>query len=187
MRSWIISDTHFYHKKICTYDDRPVDFTDRIILNWCRLVRDEDYVYHIGDVAFAKRTLLSQVIRRLTGRKALIRGNHDNESHDWYLRNGWDAVYDEFSVSTGTHPTVILSHVPHKFMTDDTNAINIHGHFHGQQVDRLREVEPDFVDRLTDRHYLFNIMHTNLSPVLLETAISSGLVKRTLVEIGAEV
>lgn len=187
--TWIISDTHFYHERLHTvFGIRPRDFTERIINNWRRLVKDDDLVYHLGDVAITKRAVLAETMRNLPGKKILIRGNHDRESDGWYLRNGWNEVVKSDIVSVVDENSyvidvVTLSHKP--MPIDQCVGLNIHGHFHNQKIDRIQLVEPEYVALLTPRHYLFAIENVDYSPVLLNKAVGSGLVKRTLVEIGA--
>ena len=51
MKHLIISDTHFLHKNIVQYCNRPTDFNKLIIKNWHKVVKPEDIVIHLGDVA----------------------------------------------------------------------------------------------------------------------------------------
>lgn len=85
-KTWVISDTHFGHANILTFRDssgdliRPgfknIDEHDQLIIdNWNSVVKPEDRVYHLGDVAIPRRGL--KFLYALNGRKALIGGNHD--------------------------------------------------------------------------------------------------------------
>ena len=82
-RIWLISDTHFLHKNIIEYCNRPVNFNSLIIKNWNKLVGDDDLVIHLGDVTFGLKTKeliekANKILSILKGHKVLLRGNHDS-------------------------------------------------------------------------------------------------------------
>ena len=51
MKFFVIGDTHFLHENIIKYCNRPTDFNKLIIKNWNKVVKAEDVVIHLGDVA----------------------------------------------------------------------------------------------------------------------------------------
>jgi calcineurin-like phosphoesterase family protein len=48
-----------------------------IIDNWRRIIKDEDIVIHHGDFGFGKIEPLQDILRNLTGKIIIVRGNHD--------------------------------------------------------------------------------------------------------------
>lgn len=125
MNVYLISDTHFNHARIATYCDRPPDFTERIIRNWRHTVRPEDLVIHLGDVFIGGVAGWREVYPQLTGRKILVRGNHDRQrSPTWWMENGFDAVNDGM-VFRG----VWLTHEPATSRAGGCD-LNVHGHLH---------------------------------------------------------
>jgi calcineurin-like phosphoesterase family protein len=84
--TWIISDTHFNHARIMSYEPTRVDamaeqgFTgegamnDWMIANWNARVAANDLVLHLGDFAFKH---IRPFINQLNGRIILLLGNHD--------------------------------------------------------------------------------------------------------------
>ncbi len=84
---WFISDTHFFHANILKFTDdqgkktRPFntleEMHETIIENWNKVVKDNDYVYHLGDVTFRYDGAFNNLMHRLKGKKRLIVGNHD--------------------------------------------------------------------------------------------------------------
>ena len=55
MNTFIIADTHFNHKNIIDYCNRPFTDADNmntaLIQNWNSVVKSDDIVYHLGDFA----------------------------------------------------------------------------------------------------------------------------------------
>ncbi len=49
--TWIISDTHFGHKNIIKYCDRPLNHNELMIEQWGDLIKWQDNVLHLGDLA----------------------------------------------------------------------------------------------------------------------------------------
>jgi calcineurin-like phosphoesterase family protein len=132
---FIISDTHFGHANILKFTDsttgarvRPLwesadDMDEYMIDRWNNIVRDQDIVYHLGDVYFRNG---SQILPRLKGRKRLILGNHDN-GKDQNLYKYFEKIlmwrmFPEFNC--------VLTHVPiHESGLHKVNY-NLHGHIH---------------------------------------------------------
>lgn len=85
---WFISDTHFFHSNILKFtgdDGKRIrepfnsleEMHETMIQNWNSLVKDNDYVYHLGDVTFRYDGAFNNLMSRLKGQKRLIVGNHD--------------------------------------------------------------------------------------------------------------
>lgn len=78
---FIISDTHFGHRNIIEYCNRPfidvVKMDNAIIENWNKAVTPEDIVYHLGDFWFGNKETFNGYMDRLNGKIHLIKGNHD--------------------------------------------------------------------------------------------------------------
>ena len=191
-KTWIIADTHFNHKKLCTKlgdnPPRPDDFERKIKTQWRAVIRDTDLVYHLGDVFLGKKKEFAPCIESLPGIKILIQGNHDRATRHWYLNHGFVAVMDFVAlkvhmidrVSGGTEETrVILSHTPIDIIHSmDISTINIHGHFHNC----VRESwDPKLEKRLTPYHYLFSLEKRKWRPLQIERAMMGQLIRTDLV------
>jgi calcineurin-like phosphoesterase family protein len=165
MKIWLISDTHFYHKNIIKFENRPLDHNEKIIENWNKVVSDDDLVIHLGDVIFGmdKFETLKKVLGSLNGKKVLCRGNHDGypESSwgkwDWFMDAGFDAVMDYF-----VYQDMAFSHAPltplpltARYGYGKPVRLNIHGHFHRghTRVPQTGEDEAGFQDEFYDYQY----------------------------------
>jgi len=162
MANLVTSDPHLGHTNVIEYCSRPfkdVDEMDEtIIYNWNSIVRAEDIVYCLGDLAFGKgsKEKLKLYLPHLNGRIILIRGNHDRETVTWYKRYGIEEVHGgEFWRYS---PYVLLSHRPYPTKRP---YINIHGHIHNN----LQEIEP------RDVYVNVSVEVTGYKPVYLDELI----------------
>lgn len=83
---WFTSDTHFGHENIIRYANRPyenvTDMNLSLIKAWNSVVKPQDTVYHLGDIAMGTSKSpesLKHIIDTLHGEKIFILGNHDNK------------------------------------------------------------------------------------------------------------
>lgn len=141
-RVFLISDTHFGHRNILKFkrdDGSPVrEFDDlnhmhrTIINNWNSVVRPQDKVYHLGDVAFQISCM--QLFDFLNGKKRLIRGNHDLFQLGVYTKY-FEEIYGVRQING-----VWLTHVP--MHEDSVNAqrvkCNAHGHLHWRKINHSK-------------------------------------------------
>ena len=83
MKKYIIADTHFNHKNIIDYCNRPFNDIDEmeceIINRWNNKVNSNDDVYILGDVFYRYKKDRADFLKKLNGRLHLIIGNHDFE------------------------------------------------------------------------------------------------------------
>lgn len=137
MKFFVIADTHFGHTKIHEYCGRPAGFEDKILGNISRLGRTYDTLIHLGDVCFGRDAHWHMMLKiAWSGKKWLIRGNHDHKSNQWYMQNGWDFV-GEMATLNMFGKNILFSHKPFQDIGYD---INIHGHYHNSEI-RKQELE----------------------------------------------
>ena len=81
MTVYFSSDTHFNHKNILKYTNRPFssieEHDEGMIKNWNDTVGPEDEIYFLGDFSLGSTDNAMAALRRLHGRKHLIWGNHE--------------------------------------------------------------------------------------------------------------
>lgn len=128
---FLIGDTHFSHRNIIKYCNRPFldvdDMNEQLIKNWNKVVSANDIVYVVGDFALCGKQKIIEIGQRLNGRKRLILGNHDQASMETYRQAGFEMIYnrpivlDEF---------FIISHEPKVGFSPNTPFANIFAHVH---------------------------------------------------------
>jgi calcineurin-like phosphoesterase family protein len=134
---------------------------ETMVDNWNKTVRPQDTVYHLGDVVIARRHL--ETVKRLNGRKILIRGNHDIFRDKDYYEAGFEQIHgvrvfvDQF----------ILSHIPlHPDCVGERFKRNVHGHLHGNRIMREFYDKVDGICREIDPRYLsVCVEQINFTPV----------------------
>ena len=166
---FLIGDTHFGHQKIyefLNFDGSKVrpwataEEGDEIMVErWNAVVGPHDKVYHLGDVAIAKRSLAT--LERLNGKKVLIRGNHDIFKLNDYAKYFYDI--------RGSHKLsdYVLSHVPVHVdtITNRWCRGNIHGHLHNNLI----RVEGSSDNVVVDTRYInVSVERINYAPIALE-------------------
>lgn len=168
---WFISDTHFGHSNILGFIGldgnliRPgfafvEEMDERMVENWNAVVKDQDRVYHLGDVMMNPASV--PILGRLKGSKRLLVGNHDSESlklmAPYFKKIGlWRIFKDE---------GFTCSHMPlreEQFRHKTTH--NVHGHIHERLV-RLASGEPDPI------YINVSVEQTDYRPVHMDEILS---------------
>jgi calcineurin-like phosphoesterase family protein len=176
---FLISDTHFGHEKTCTVfkreDGSPLrpfssaeEMDEFMVKAWNERVRPNDKVYHLGDVAIARKSL--GILRRLNGDKVLIRGNHDIYKLSDYTEHFRDVR--GYHVMNG----LILSHIPVHEASLGRFGCNIHGQLHANKVMKARGVDARtggilYSDEIDPRYWCACVEQTDFAPVLFEDAL----------------
>lgn len=167
VRVWVISDTHFGHENMYSFVSfdgvtrvrqafahcREADafMCDR----WNDLVRPEDHIYHLGDVAMNFQPWIYR-IKSLPGHKRLILGNHDKGRMKDYAEAGFEKIMGS---RMWNRKVALLTHIPaHPFNLFGVK-VNIHGHIHEKCI-------PD------PRYVNVSVEQTGYAPVLLEELIA---------------
>lgn len=163
---WFVSDTHFGHKNIIKYCGRPYADTgemDAALLdNWNKVVKPEDTVWHLGDVAFHNHEIIGQ----LNGFINLVPGNHDHERRK-KVEPFVDKWHDEVVyLEIDSKRKFTLCHYPFESWRREY-PFHLHGHSHGTAgVHRVRlDVGVDATKLMRPMHIdevMQNIMVNNL-------------------------
>lgn len=129
-KTWFIADSHFSHKNVIDYCNRPFcsveEMDNALIHNWNKVVKNNDRVFMLGDFALCGKDKIIEIGQKLNGRKILILGNHDGASLSTYYNAGFEMV-SRFPLFWNN---IILSHKP----VENCQYPNIHGHLHQKTV-----------------------------------------------------
>jgi len=130
--NYYIADTHFGHANIIRYDNRPFENPQKmdevLIDRWNETVSDDDTVYILGDFSWYQEDKTLQILESLSGKKVLIKGNHDRISPK--IAKQFVKVCDYLEL-TDNGTRVILSHYPMPFWNGQfRDSVHLYGHVH---------------------------------------------------------
>lgn len=139
MTTWYISDTHWSHKNIIKYSNRPfasvAEMNEKLIENWNRAVKPTDNVWHLGDFAFAKIDEIKTILGRLNGFKNFIFGNHDKEimhyRNELIDRNLFNSINNYVEFPYNNEFIVLLHYGMRVWNRSHRGSIQLFGHSHG--------------------------------------------------------
>lgn len=126
---WFTSDEHFNHANIMKYCNRPFkdvhEMNETIIANANAVVKDDDWVFHLGDFTFQDPM---QFLKLLKGKHYLIKGNHDRKN-----AHGFQWVADTHMLNVNQEIRIFMSHYAHRIWPNSHHgSIHLYGHSHGQ-------------------------------------------------------
>ena len=158
---WFIGDTHFGHKNIITYCNRPFESVDQmtevLIRNWNSVVAKEDRVIMNGDFALCGKEVIINIGNTLNGRKTLIIGNHDGASLKTYYEAGFEMVSKDPIL---VNEFFIVSHTP-QYVQENGVYANIFAHVH---------TNPMYKD-VSSRSFCTSVERINYTPISFEEII----------------
>jgi calcineurin-like phosphoesterase family protein len=155
-RIFIISDTHFGHKRICEFekDARPFETVEQhdaeLVDRWNSVVNKNDTVWHLGDVLFSAASF--ELLPKLNGVKKLVMGNHDHYNVKRYAEH-FSEIFGCVSMRD-----CIFTHVPIHPNQFYRFKANIHGHMHSNVID-----DPRYINVSAEQN--------NLTPQLLDKVL----------------
>lgn len=138
--AYMIADTHFLHRNIAKYEPMRqalgYDHNQFMVDQWRATVADDDVIVHLGDLALGRSDDFQEIAAQLTGRKFLVRGNHDKRTVSWYARHGFEVIppfwieYRDWSVR--------FTHEPDHEVVRAAQHLNVHGHIHSVELPNRR-------------------------------------------------
>jgi calcineurin-like phosphoesterase family protein len=136
-----ISDTHFGHKNIIRYDNRPFSSAEEmdkaLIDNWNNVVTEDDTVYILGDISWHQEFETKNILNQLNGHKILVKGNHDQVVNK--IPYYFDKIASYLEIKDNGRK-VILSHYPIMFWNNQFHdSIHLYGHVHNSHQWNMME------------------------------------------------
>ena len=150
MGIFFTSDTHFGHVFMAEFRgfDSVNEHDEAIIANINKVVRPEDTLFILGDVAMGGWVQNAARVSRLNGTKHIVIGNHDrvfagNRNPHSHLKMFLGVTGADSAMAMTTFRGMILSHFPYddvdaagdegrhdEFRPRDAGRTIIHGHVH---------------------------------------------------------
>jgi calcineurin-like phosphoesterase family protein len=161
---FFISDTHFFHNSILKFtgaDGKRIrhqfnsfeEMHEYMIEKWNSVVKDNDYVYHLGDVTFQYHRGFNELMHRLKGKKRLIVGNHDK-----IWNPALQMHFEKVDLWKGfKEHNFTASHFPLRLESLRDGAFNVHGHIHQNMMEdphyinvsvEVRDYTPVHIDQI---------------------------------------
>ena len=139
---YFISDTHFGHTNVISFENRPFSNTDEMndfmVEAWNNTVSSNDTIFFLGDFALGeidKEVAYSQASEKLNGHIIFLKGNHDRSYNT--LNNYFSTIENRYlfhyTFNNKTY-NFILSHRPLPDNEIPFGYINIHGHIHSHPL-----------------------------------------------------
>lgn len=129
------SDTHFFHKNIIKYSNRPFtsveEMNEALIKNWNKTVSPNDTIYHLGDFGFSNIQNLKEIINKLNGNKILILGNHDKNLNSLIGKDKFNQIFQYHEIVINGQ-TIVLNHYSQRTWNKAFHGSwHLFGHSHG--------------------------------------------------------
>ena len=168
---FLTSDLHFGHDKRFVWGARGFssieEMNEAIILNWNSVVKDDDDIYILGDVALGGYENIDY-LKKLKGKIHIVLGNHDSSNRE-ILYKGLPNVVEVAKVGIKLRYkkyNFILTHYPMMTPNIDKESLkqttlNLYGHTH--QVNNFYQGMPYMYHVGVDSHDCY--------PVLLDDII----------------
>lgn len=143
---------------------------EAIVENWNKVVKKDDLVYDLGDLALTDLAAALPIIKKLNGTHHWILGNHDTKKKVDVIMEECPMVWEEgyayvlkegkYSFYLSHYPTLTANFDDKKF---SRHVINLHGHTH-QQTNWLQDDNPFMYHVGMDSH--------NCTPVHIDEVIT---------------
>lgn len=157
---YYIADCHFFHQALLDHMDcrgfsSVEEMNEAMIERWNGRVNKNDEVVILGDFSWGNAQQTMEILRRLKGKKFLIRGNHDlylkDKSFDASLF-GWIKDYAELH---DNRRKVVLSHYPlvcynGQYRKDSEGNLKtwmLYGHIHRTHDQAFIDAYADYLSR----------------------------------------
>lgn len=125
---YFTSDTHFNHKNIIKYCNRPFntvfEMNKAIVDRWNSKVDKKDLIYHLGDFGFGD---VENIFSKLNGRIFLCIGSHEKSA--LRIREKFEAVAESFWI---VDHNIFVAHYAHRVWSKSHyGSYHLFGHSHG--------------------------------------------------------
>jgi Predicted phosphoesterase or phosphohydrolase len=142
---YFIADLHFYHKNVIRFSNRPFsdveEMNGTLIQNWNRVVEPNDQVFILGDLFYhANIDQCNQTLKKLKGRKYLIRGNHESylKQQDFDL-TAFEWVKDYYEFKEDGQKWCLFHYPILEWNGVHNDSYHLYGHIHNNTPERFEQ------------------------------------------------
>lgn len=138
------ADHHFGHANIIKFSERPFEsieeMNNELIKRWNEKIRNDETVYHLGDVSLGKPDFTKEILDQLNGKIHLIKGNHEYSALCVPDRFEWIKDYHELYVededaNLGKQKITLLHYAMRTWNGSHHGTWQLYGHSHGTLPD----------------------------------------------------
>ena len=167
---YFTSDSHFGHKNIIKYCNRPFNITwehdEALIKNWNEKVPEDGLVFHLGDFGFGRKAYLQSIKDRLNGKIVLVIGNHDWKNIIKQKIEGFDMIVQQLNLKI-RNQGIILNHYPmlcYSGVYRSTPVWQLFGHVHSGPLSN-QGLDHSRLDMLYSTQYDVGVDNNNFTPI----------------------
>jgi len=179
------SDTHFFHKNILKYCNRPfanvAEMNEALITNWNSVVPNDGVVFLLGDVSLGgNKKALDTLLHRLNGQIHLVVGNHERDAlQNENIKSRWATISDVAEIFikddeiTYGEQHIVMCHYPMICWNGShRGSWQLFGHVHGGLSNKgeIRH-SPTQLDVGVDCHDYRPISYQKLKELITEQAM----------------
>ncbi len=179
MKRFYIADWHYDHANVISFDNRPFsdveEMNKELIKRWNAAVSKEDVVYVLGDMFWKVPKENIDVLKKLSGQKFLIAGNHDSVKHEPFIKE-FVKVVDYLEVDDEGR-NIVLCHYPIPcFNKHYYGQFHLYGHVHNSyeynMMENIRRQMKDLYDKPCNMYNVGCMMpYMNYTPRTLDEII----------------
>lgn len=126
-----ISDLHFGHKNVLTFDNRPFESIEQmnevLVNNWNSVVKANDDIYVLGDM-FWNNNIIEEILPKLKGNKYLILGNHDRINKT--MKDNFIWIKEMETIKDGDNHIVLCHYPIAHWKNQHYGYLHLYGHIH---------------------------------------------------------
>lgn len=136
--TYFTADPHFFHEAIIKYCERPfkdaAEMNKALIDNWNAVVPEKGEIFILGDLFWknSNRNEMAAIMKRLHGKKFLVRGNHDSMDESEYASLGFAGVFDYLELTLEKQKLALFHYPVLEWAGFYQGSWHLHGHVHGR-------------------------------------------------------
>lgn len=132
--SFIPDDVWENYKKLCNHNNIKLH-DEELMRRWNKNVKSDDLVFILGDLSFRRGKATNEILKRLNGRKVLVKGNHENI---WMDKDAdltlFEQIVDYKEIKINGY-MFCMSHYPFRVWNQKhKGSIQLFGHIHSNET-----------------------------------------------------